>query len=67
MRQTGMMVSMATATCLIAVYMGSTAQLTEELYDTFVMIMRYTWAICITYNVVGMIFSWFRGKAPASA
>ena len=67
MRQTGMMVSMATATCLIAIYMGSTAQLTEELYDTFVMIMRYTWGICIAYNVVGMIFSWFRGKAPASA
>ncbi len=63
MRQTGMMVSMATATCLIAVYMGSTASLTEENYDVFVRIMRYTWAICIGYNVVGMIFSWFRGKA----
>ena len=67
MRQTGMMVSMATATCLIAVYMGSTTQLTEDMYDTFVMIMRYTWAICIVYNVIGMIFSWFRGKAPESA
>ena len=67
MRQTGMMVSMATATCLIAIYMGSTTQLTEDMYDTFVMIMRYTWAICIAYNVIGMIFSWFRGKAPESA
>lgn len=67
MRQTGMMVSMATATCLIAVYMGSTTQLTEDMYDTFVMIMRYTWGICIAYNLIGMIFSWFRGKAPASA
>ena len=63
MRQTGMMVSIGTATCLIAIYMGSTASLTEENYDTFVQIMRYTWAICIGYNVIGMIFSWFRGKA----
>ncbi len=63
MRQTGMMISMATATCLIAVYMGSTTVLTEENYPVFVDIMRYTWAICIAYNIIGMFFSWFRGKA----
>ncbi len=65
MRQTGMMVSMATATCLIAIYMGSSASLTEENYSVFIDIMRYTWAICIVYNLVGMVFSWFRGKSSA--
>ncbi len=64
LRQAGMMISMGVATCLIAIYMGSTSQLTPENYGTFVDVMRYAWAICIGFCVLGMLFSWFRGKSP---
>lgn len=67
MRQTGMMLSLGLATCLISVFMGSMSSLTEENYDSFLLVMRYTWSICIGFSVVGMVFSWFRGgKNPQS-
>ena len=47
--------------------MGSMSSLTEENYDSFLLVMRYTWSICIGFSVVGMVFSWFRGgKNPQS-
>ncbi len=65
LRQAGMMISMGVATCLIAVFMGSTSHLTPENYGTFVDVMRYAWGICIAFCAVGMVFSWFRGKTPS--
>ena len=62
LRQTGMMISMGLATLLIAIYMGSTSQLTPENYPAFVDAMHVAWMICIGFSIVGMIFSWFRGK-----
>lgn len=62
MRQIGMMFSMGIATCMIAIFMGSTATLAPENYSAFIKIMDYTWYICLGFSVVGMLFSVFRGR-----
>ncbi len=60
-RQTGMMMSMGLATCLISIFMGTDAVIEPSNYETFVDILRYAWSICIVFSVVGILFSWFRG------
>ena len=60
-RQTGMMMSMGLATCLISIFMGTDAVIEPSNYETFVDILRYAWSICIVFSIVGILFSWFRG------
>lgn len=63
-RQMGMMTSIAIATLLISIYLGTDAALNPSNYDTFIHIMRLAWVICICASVIGCIFSWFRGSSP---
>ena len=62
-RQFGMMFSMGIATCLISVFLGADTALDPSNYDTFMLILRYAWSICIVFCAVGAVFSWFRGPS----
>ncbi len=62
-RQTGMMLSMGLATCLISIFMGTDTAIEPSNYEVFIDILRYAWVICISFSVVGIFFSWFRGTS----
>ena len=62
-RQTGMMLSMGLATCLISIFMGTDTAIEPSNYEVFIDILRYAWVICISFSVVGIFFSWFRGAS----
>ena len=62
-RQFGMMLSMGVATCLIAIFLGSETALEPSNYATFIELLRYAWAIWLTFCAVGAVFSWFRGSS----
>ncbi len=62
-RQSGMMLSMGLATCLISVFMGTDTALDPSNYGIFVDVLKYAWAICIAFSVIGAYFSWFRGSS----
>lgn len=66
LRQTGMMMSMGLATCLISLFMGSTASLTPENYLLFMDVMKWAWVVCLAFGGIGMFFSWFRGSMEAA-
>ncbi len=61
-RQVGTMTSMGVATCLISVYLGSTAQIAPGNYPLFVQAMSAALIISLAFCIVGAFFSWFRGK-----
>ena len=62
MRQVGMTTSMGVATCLISIYLGTSAAIAPENYPLLVDVMRAGWMVCIVFCAVGALFSWFRGK-----
>ena len=62
-RQSGIMLSMGIATCLISILMGTDTAIEPSNYDVFVDILRCAWAICITFGVIGTFFSWFRDSS----
>ncbi|MGN1045422.1 MAG: MFS transporter [Candidatus Methanomethylophilaceae archaeon] len=62
MRQVGMTTSMGIATCLISVYLGTSAAIAPENYPLLIEVMRTGWIVCIAFCAVGALFSWFRGR-----
>ena len=66
MRQTGMMVSMGVAMLYISLIMGSTDNLSEDTYDLFIEVMRYSFVTCFIMCVIGSITSAFRGTPKNS-
>ncbi|MFA6680210.1 MAG: hypothetical protein WCR96_06970, partial [Candidatus Methanomethylophilaceae archaeon] len=66
MRQTGMMLSLGIAMCIISVIMGSADNLSPENYLLFVQVMRTSWIVFILFSVVGCIISWFRGPLQSN-
>ena len=63
MRQTGMMVSMGVAMLFISVIMGSMDNLTPETYDSFLTVMRFSFALCVVMCLVGACMSVMRGSS----
>lgn len=66
MRQTGMMLSLGIAMCIISVIMGSADNLSPENYSLFVQVMRTSWIVFILFSVVGCVISWFRGPSQSN-
>lgn len=62
MRQTGMMVSMGIAMLFISLIMGSADNLSPDTYDSFIEVLRYSFAVCVVMCIVAAIASMFRGK-----
>ena len=66
MRQTGMMVSMGIAMLFISVIMGSADNLSPETYDSFIIVMRCSFGVCVAMCIVGAVVSLFRGKGSVA-
>ncbi len=61
-REIGMVVSMAMAACMISIFMGTETIITPDTYGAFIDVLKTAWIVCIIFNIVGCIFSMFRGK-----
>jgi MFS family permease len=61
MRQSGMMLSLGIAMCVISVVMGSADVISPDTYDDFVTVMHISWVINICFCAMGAVVSWFRG------
>ena len=66
MRQTGMMVSMGIAMLFISVIMGSADNLSPETHDSFIIVMRCSFGVCVAMCIVGAVVSLFRGKGSVA-
>ena len=64
MRQFGMLFSMAVCMAAISVFVGGLDMLGPDMYPEFVQAMQVSMVICSGLAVIGIFFSWFRGKAP---
>ena len=63
MRQIGMTMSMGLATCLISIFLGTSAVISPENYAQFVDVVKVGLLFCMSFCGVGAVISWFRGKA----
>ncbi|MCL2143712.1 MAG: MFS transporter [Methanomassiliicoccaceae archaeon] len=59
MRQVGMMSSVAIVMCMISVMMGTTANITPDMYGAFIDSVRYSFAVCFMLAVAGAVMTWF--------
>ncbi|HJJ50596.1 MAG TPA: hypothetical protein O0X01_03625, partial [Methanocorpusculum sp.] len=64
MRQFGMLFSMAVCMAAISVFVGGLDMLGPDMYPEFVQAMQVSMVVCSGLAVIGIFFSWFRGKAP---
>ena len=64
-RQYGMLISMGICMAAISVFVGSTELLNEAMYADFAFALKVSMLICAGLAAIGLLFSWFRGKAPA--
>jgi MFS family permease len=67
MRQSGMMISMGIAMCVVAIVMGSSDHLVPENYDSFIDVMHTCWYVFIGFSLFGALISWFRGDVPTES
>jgi EmrB/QacA subfamily drug resistance transporter len=65
MRQLGMILSMAICMAAISIFVGGLDMLGPDMYPEFVQALQVSMLICAGLAVIGIFFSWFRGKAPA--
>jgi MFS family permease len=61
MRQSGMVLSMAIAMCIISIYLGSTEMLNESTIPLFLDALKITFYIGIAFCLIGAILSYLRG------
>ena len=64
MRQLGMILSMAVCMAAISIFVGGLDMLGPNMYPEFVQALQVSMLICAGLAVIGIFFSWFRGKAP---
>ncbi|MDO5843611.1 MAG: MFS transporter [Methanocorpusculum sp.] len=62
-RQLGMLVSMAICMASISIFVGGTDMLGPEMHAEFILSMQVAMVICAVLALIGVFFSWFRGKA----
>ncbi len=67
MRQLGMILSMSVCMAAISIFVGGMDMLGPNMYPEFVQALQISMLICSGLAVIGIIFSWFRGKAPEGA
>lgn len=61
-RQLGMLVSMAICMASISIFVGGTDLLGPQMHAEFVLSMQVSMIICAGLALIGVFFSWFRGK-----
>jgi MFS family permease len=64
MRQVGMMFSVAVIMCMISVTMGTSNNITPDMYDPFVRAIRYAFSVCFVLAAVGTFMTWFSRDRP---
>jgi hypothetical protein len=65
MRQVGMMSSVAIVMCMISVMMGTTTDLTEDMFDPFIASIRYSFVVCFILAAAGAVMTWFsKDRSP---
>lgn len=62
-RQIGMLVSMAICMASISIFVGSTDLLGPDMHAEFILSMQVSMIICAALALIGVFFSWFRGRA----
>lgn len=67
MRQLGMILSMAVCMAAISIFVGGLDMLGPDMYPEFVQALQISMIVCSGLAVIGILFSWFRGNAPAEA
>jgi MFS family permease len=67
MRQLGMILSMAICMAAISIFVGGLNMLGPDMYPQFVEALQVSMLVCSGLAVIGIFFSWFRGKAPEGA
>lgn len=67
MRQLGMILSMAICMAAISIFVGGLNMLGPDMYPQFVQALQVSMLVCSGLAVIGIFFSWFRGKAPEGA
>ncbi len=67
MRQLGMILSMAICMAAISIFVGGLNMLGPDMYPQFVQAQQVSMLVCSGLAVIGIFFSWFRGKAPEGA
>ncbi len=63
-RQIGMLLSMAVCMAAVSFFVGGSDMLGPSMYGEFVQALQISMLISTGLAVVGVFFSWFRGKAP---
>ena len=64
-RQYGMLISMGICMAVISIFVGGTEVLSASMYADFAFAIKVSMLICAGLCAIGLLFSWFRGKAPA--